>query len=451
MFLSDDGNMVTVVTSCKVTNSSNYYNIETAIINIDVSDLNNITQLPVVYMSGKYVSSRIVDGDLYVVSTVNYYSASGYDFGDELTYVPQVGTTSDKEILPMDKITLPSCPTNFSMTILCKYDYASQSVADDMALFSYSSDVYVSTDSIYAINSASTTNGSTSTEIARIKFNGDKLEHTNTYTVNGSINDRYSLDEKDGVLRLFSTTTGTFSSDNAYGLSNYTYTASSASFYCIDIQSGDEIAKVENFAPEGETVRSARFNGNSAYVCTAVLNTDPVFVFDLTNYSNITYTDSGTIPGFSTSLAMFKDGTLIGFGESDGRYSKIEVYDGTTAQVIATYQLDEENIGLSSSEISSEYKAYYINKEEGYIGLAVFGIQYDSPRLHYTYSLSYILLKFDGESFECVLNEQISNIDPTAYYENYYAYSTTPDGVRATLIDNCFYILTLSGLTTTTL
>jgi uncharacterized secreted protein with C-terminal beta-propeller domain len=438
MFLSDDGNMVTVITSCKATNNASYYNIETAIINIDVSDLNNITQLPVIYMSGKYVSSRIVGGDLYVVSTMSYYSYINYDFGDEKSYVPSIGTSSDKEILPMDKITLPSCPTNYSITILCKYDYDSQSVADDMALFSYSSDVYVSTNSIYAINNSSTSNGTTSTEIARVKFNEDKLEHTNTYTVNGSINNRYSLDEKDGVLRLFSTTTGTFIMDDTKNNGNVTYAANSASFYCIDIESGDEIAKVENFAPAGESVRSARFNGDAAYVCTAVVVTDPVFVFDLSNYDNITYTDSGTIPGFSTSLAIFKDGTLIGIGEGDDGFAKVEVYDGTTAQVIATYNLNTENTGFYWSEISSEFKAYYINKEEGYIGLAMFGVQYNN--LKYTYSLNYILLKFDGESFECVYNNQLSDVD--------YASQSPTDGVRATMIDECFYILSLEGLTT---
>ena len=87
------------------------------------------------------------------------------------------------------------------------------------------------------------------------------------------------------------------------------------------------VAKVERFAPKGETVRSVRFDGDYAYVCTAIQLTDPVFFFDLSDLSNITYKDTGTISGFSTSLVDLGDGFLMGIGVGSlSTTLKVEIY-----------------------------------------------------------------------------------------------------------------------------
>ena len=115
------------------------------------------------------------------------------------------------------------------------------------------------------------------------------------------------MDEKDGILRVVTTVEyGSYS--DAYGHGWFVPAYTSASLYCVSLEDFETVASVEKFAPEGEQVQSVRFDGDYAYVCTSVNFSDPVFFFDLSDLSNITYTDTGEIEGFSSSLVDFENG-----------------------------------------------------------------------------------------------------------------------------------------------
>ena len=85
-----------------------------------------------------------------------------------------------------------------------------------------------------------------------------------------------------------------------------------------------------------------RFDGTDAYVCTAVQLTDPVFFFDLSDMDNITYKETGTIEGFSTSLVNFGNGYLLGIGTGNVWGSlKIEIYEESATGVVSVCWLDQ--------------------------------------------------------------------------------------------------------------
>ena len=116
----------------------------------------------------------------------------------------------------------------------------------------------------------------------------------------------------------------------------------------------------------GEEATAVRFDGVYAYVCTAevITLTDPVYFFDLSDLSNITYTDTGTIDGFSTSLIQLEDGYLLGIGYNEERNLKIEIYEETESgvQSVCTYE--------KACGFSEVYKSYFIDREKNLIGLA---------------------------------------------------------------------------------
>jgi len=144
------------------------------------------------------------------------------------------------------------------------------------------------------------------------------------------------------------------------------------------------VAKVENFAPDNEQAESVRFDGDTAYVCTAevITMTDPVYFFDLSDLNNITWKDTGTIDGYSSSLVNFGNGFLLGIGYGAGRELKIEVYEevGNKVESVCAYQLN--------ASFNEEYKAYYIDREKGLIGIGV--------NLWDSWQTAYLLLHFDG-------------------------------------------------------
>ena len=193
-----------------------------------------------------------------------------------------------------------------------------------------------------------------------------------------------------------------------------------AALYCIDINTWETVAKVENFAPKGETVESVRFDGDKAYVCTAVVVTltDPVFFFDLSDLNNITVKDTGEIDGYSSSLVNFGNGYLLGIGINDAWELKIEIYEESEDGVVSVTAYEKP------FDFSRDYKAYFIDRKNQLIGLGI--ADYSGKYNDKDERLRYIVLHFDGFELREVMNVGIG---------------ASLDHCRATLIDGYMYIL----------
>lgn len=443
LFLSEDCNTVTVLTPCRDAGKNLSY---TTLISVDVSDLENIHILNRVYLSGQYVSARLTDGNFLIVSDFGVKKRT--DFSDEAQFVPQIGSFGQLESLPIGDIVLPDGATRAGYTVICSLNSQTLAVNDSVAFLSYSDEVYVSQNNLFVTRETTKEYDATKdpaaneedvrhqlsyirqvTEIVCVAYKEGLLTPADSITVNGTVNDRFSLDEYENVLRVFTTT--------GFNGSSYTYMTaseadpyrgffkSSANLYCIDLSSFEVIASIENFAPRGESVKSARFDGNTAYVCTAEVTygyvidiNDPVFAFDLSDYTHVTYTDTGTIPGYSLSLITFTGDTLLGIGYGDGFETlKIELYRETDSDVVsvATYE-------LQNARFSDRFKAYFIDSERGFVGLAV-NTYIDDV------AYSYRLLRFDEDGLIEIMNVPLENLDDKGL-----------DDMRATYIDGYLYL-----------
>ena len=182
-----------------------------------------------------------------------------------------------------------------------------------------------------------------------------------------------------------------------------------ASLYCIDVTSFDIVASVIDFAPPNEEINSVRFDKECAYVCTAIQVSDPVFFFDLSDINNITYKDTGTIPGFSNSLINMGNGYLLGIGRGDLWDLKIEIYEETETGVEAVCDYNP------NYDFSTVYKSYYVDRENQLIGMGVRDRE----------GSRYILVHFDG----CELIELV-NVELDGYLDN----------MRGVFIDGYMYM-----------
>ena len=126
-------------------------------------------------------------------------------------------------------------------------------------------------------------------------------------------------------------------------------------------------------------------------MCTAVRIelTDPVFRIDLTDLSHITYTETGDIDGYSSSLIDFTGGTLLGVGYGEDGGFKAEVYEKAEGAVlpVAAYE--------RPAFFSEEYKSYLIDRENGLLGLHLCDFA--------GWEDVYVLLRFDGGGIAPVL------------------------------------------------
>ncbi len=395
----------------------------TAICSLDVTDPANIRPAGSVVFAGSYISSRMVDGELLL--TYRYgIPVAAMDFDKPETFLPTYGSGEEMELIGAENIVCPEVPTNTTYTVVAKLDGKSLEVHDTVALLSYSDQLSVSADTIFAtrafVEETENEDGSVTrrqmTEITGIRYSGEELEVLGSVQVAGSVKDQYSLDQQGSILRVAASTwerTTRAKYGNGLVTSDFLATKKNCSLYCIDLETWLVAASVVDFAPDGEEVTSARFDGDKAYICTAevVILTDPVYYFDLSDIHNITYKQTPDIDGYSSSLIQFGD-YLLGIGLNEDRELKIEAYRETQLGVkpVASYE--------RSCAFSSEYKAYFIDREQNLLGLAVCDWYYGR--------YSYLLLHFDGYAFHVLQEIPI----PCTY-----------DDVRADVIDGWLYLL----------
>lgn len=134
----------------------------------------------------------------------------------------------------------------------------------------------------------------------------------NTTRVKGNVVNQYSLDEKDDNLRI-----------------------------ALETEDGTRVAilnnnlklvgETEKVAP-GERMYATRFIGNKAYLVT-YLNTDPLFVVELSNIKKPKVVGELKIPGYSTYLHPYDENHLIGIGLD----SKEEIYRDDEGKVISSW------------------------------------------------------------------------------------------------------------------
>lgn len=373
IYLSGDGDTVTLFSPAYVQSEGQLY---TQITSIDVSDPAAMQLTDRVYVSGGYISSRKTDGTFLLIS--HFAVRNNPDFADEAQYLPQVGTPGDMHSLPMEDIVLPDGADTARYTVVCSLAEEGLAVEDAYAFFSYTDTVYVSENNVFltrgekagGADAVGETAGysykQTYTGIGCLAYADGALTYKGEFCIPGSVKDQYSLDERDGMLRAVTTL-------ERWGVQGVgaesVPTGSSAGVYIIDLADFQTVGALEWFAPQGERVMSARFEKEEdlVWVCTAVEFTDPVFRIDLSDPAHITYTETGTVEGYSHTLIDFTDGTLLGIGYGESTWElKIELYEKQGDEVVSldAYTADET--------ISTDYKAYFIDRENGLVGMQVY-------------------------------------------------------------------------------
>ena len=432
MYLSNDGNTVTIV--------SPYYNKDyesrIRLTSIDVSDLDNINVKKAISIDGSLNTTRMVDGKLLVISEFRVNNGD-IDYTKPETFVPTITDGDKSECIKFEDIIYPEEIGSVRYSVVALLEESTLELVRAQALLDYYNDVYVSENSVY-VTKEYTVKKETENEneyvskdmsdIAVLSYAGETLEYLGSLTVEGFVKDQYSMDEFEGHLRVVTTTRAqTFTENKGSGLRvnsadigvSSTTRGTNASLYAFNLSTMEKVGEVASFAPAGEEAASVRFDGDKAYVCTAVVVTftDPVYFFDLSDYDNITYTDTGTIDGFSSSLIQLGDGFLLGIGEENWQYGKIEVYEERDGAVVSVDKY------LINGSYSRDYKSYYIDRENDMFGLAIQYIYDEETGRSYN---AYVLLKFNG--YELVEVEVIRmNFD-------------SADRVRAFIKDGYLYV-----------
>ncbi len=405
---------------------------KTMAVSIDVSNPAEMKKGEVIEMSGGFITSRMIEGKLLMIT--GWGIERNPDFSKESEYLPQIAWNGETHSLAAEDIVYTEEAWRPFYTVMAMLDMNSLEVVDSAAVLDYAGVVTVSEENIFlacTYNENVTEPGENENEtisigilqsnIYVVSHSNGALENKGNFRVNGMLIDQYALDEKDGVLRLVTETSVGKYVNRTYSEGGYSFSLlerkESADLYCIDLETFEIIGSITAFSPDGEDVTSVRFEGDMAYVCTAERQyyCDPVYFFDLSDPANITYSDTGVIDGYSTSLVDMGDGKLLGIGYGDSNQTlKVEVYEEREDKVVSVCSFERKFVIFSE-----DYKSYYINRAEGYVGLMVVN----------AYVSEYLLLRFDGENVTQIAKQGF----PIVKNEGW---------ARATVIDSTLYIFT---------
>ena len=430
MYLSLDGNTITIMKQIFDNNSKP----GVGLISIDVSDITNMKLRGMISIDGQYNTSRMVDGKLLLVT--NYtFNRNKVDYNDPETFVPTIDSGNGAEPIEFENIIYPDNVDGTDYSVVALIDTDNLSLLGANALLNFTDEVYVSAENIFVsreyvskTQGENTITSSNMSDIAVLGYSEGTLTEKGVITVKGHTEDQYSFDELDGYLRVVTSTRDTVQHTGGESFTNMT-NSRNASLYIVDLKDNSAKYSLESFAIEGEEATAVRFDGDKVYVCTAVVVTftDPVYFIDLSDYENITYTDTGIIEGYSDHLINYGEGLTLGIGRENWQYSKVEIYAEQGEKVVSVHEYK------FNGEYSLDYKAYLVNRENNLFGFAAeYFYEYNENDKYVKYSDKYILISFDEQSMQVryINIVELGNIHPErirAAYIDGYIYITTDD------------------------
>ena len=343
-----------------------YYRQQVRLTVLDVSNPASPRKLEETNIDGNYVSSRAIDGRVYVV-TSNYPSTPlpHYVQGDDGkvyyesrdAYEARLNASSLEDALPgwsatdasgrvtkglllgNDNTYVTDSDSIFNETFL---SVALVDVSDDTpgadasaSVSGYDGQVYASERSLYVAQSS--WNANEGTDLFKFTLGADSVDLSATAKIEGRVTHQFSMDEEGEHFRV-STQRGTWGIDRSSGVQ------------VLD-QVGDElrvIGSLGNLAP-GEQLFATRFVGNRGYLITFDRK-DPLFTIDLSDPTRPRVAGELVIPGFSNYLHPIDETHLIGLGrdaDENGiargvQLSLFDVSDIANPKRLATYDVPRQ-------------------------------------------------------------------------------------------------------------
>ncbi|MCW5952338.1 MAG: beta-propeller domain-containing protein [Propionibacteriaceae bacterium] len=294
-----------------------YDALQTKALLYDVSEPAHPAFLTSLGQSGAYLTSRLVDNLLYLVTEHVIPDSSGIEADDPATFVPLVSQGRQSVALDAaDCVILPN-PQGPRFAVASSIDLAKRARIDTESVLGGSETVYLNADNLYlgasdydkALSKQARKAAGVSdlrevwgTRLTRIALKNGELTVAGQGVIPGNLINQFALDEYDGHLRVAVTVSGETTKRGWL---------SQPALYVLDSD-----LKIVGSLPKlakNESVQSVRFEGPIGYVV-SFERIDPLFALDLRQPKDPKVMSALKIPGFSTYLHPWSDGRLLGLG-----------------------------------------------------------------------------------------------------------------------------------------
>lgn len=333
----------------------------------DLKDKSNPKLTTSYKQNGKYTSSKLVDGVLYLVSDHSDYRTAPLSDGASLdSFVPAYSLNGNRQFVAPEDIMVPANANSTDYTVVsaigCNSDTPEVTVK---AVLGTSKNVYCSADTLYTVGVGKSSSGVDYSIITSFDLSkGTGITYKASSSVAGRVISKYSMNEYNGNFRIATET----SDENG----------TSTSVYVLDSE-----LKVINSAGAllaGQTVSAVRFEDTFASLFT---NDDtPALVLDLASDPPV---QSQSLANTSAYLYGYSDTKLCGIDKkADGNGLTLTMYDADNGLMLNSIDFAED-IGEVNSKALTDRRAVLI--DSGMVGVPVYSYsEFGVNNLYYVFS-----------------------------------------------------------------
>jgi hypothetical protein len=282
---------------------------------------------------------------------------------------------------------------NLTSVVLVNVHAATPTIAGATSVIGgYASTLHMNAEELYVFSPRQEWINGERTDVQRFDITGAAPRFIASGSFSGHLLNQFSADDNGDFLRVAVTKT-TFetaadnasptlgSPDIAVSLPFMPWNANRSNAVYVLATQGDTLAvvgSVENIAP-GESIMSARFVGETAYMVTFE-QVDPLYVVDLSTPTAPRIAGELKVPGFSRFLQPLDDGFLLGIGRDadpdTGRtrglkVSLFDVRDASAPKEVGTFLVDQPADGWSWSDAEWNHHALGFYPELDVVALPV--------------------------------------------------------------------------------
>ncbi len=365
----------------------------------DISDPSNPTKHTTYKQNGEYISSKIVNGILYTVTSYNNYRIAPLAKNAEIsTYVPSYSINGEVFYIAAEDIIVPSNANSIDYTVLSAVNLENEAEISIKAVLGDSENVYCSNDSLYIVGV-----GKDENEFYSIITSFGLSENGMNYKASGSVSGKLisdSISEYNGHLRIATTE---INSDNAESVSVYVL---------------DEFLTVINSAGgilPSTKIYAVNFDANFASFFDKNMRRNEV-VLDLSQNppkQTLNFSDSS-----SNYLQKYDENSLIAISQAE-KGLNLSKYNSVSGELLNSIIFGETLENVTSIALTDR-RALLINPELGFVGIPI------SSENEFGIENSYCVFEYNEEiGFTQVAAIEYNDLDESNVFERAYINNDT--------------------------
>ena len=323
----------------------------------NISDKTNPIPTTTYKQNGTYISSKMVDGILYTITSYCDYRNKPLDQNTDLdSYVPAYYLNGEKFYVAASDITIPSNPNSTDYTVLSSINLDnSVEPVSVKAVLGSSKNVYCSANTLYIVGVGKSNENVDYSIITCFDLsNANDMRYKSSSSIEGKLISPFSMNEYNGLFRIATAIT-----DELGNVSTSVYVLDST--LTVVNSAGQLLA--------GEKVSVVRFEGNYASL---YLNdsSNPALVVDMTSQPPV---QTQSLAGSSAYLYSYSQENLLGLGKSaDSSSYVLSMYSADKGLMYNTITF-AEGLADVNSKAFSDRRALLVDNKNSLIGVPVYG------------------------------------------------------------------------------